>query len=98
VCARTVFLSTGHRATSVLLGEGARPFAGPAPFELLEAHEGAPLTYDDILEFHSAISAAPFPQAEVVPAVEQDPVTNDGAPTSGRRTGRLRTRRGRDRA
>ncbi|MGH2722610.1 MAG: hypothetical protein ACRDJO_13565 [Actinomycetota bacterium] len=107
LCTRLVFLSTGHRAANLLLEEGARPFAGPAPFELLEEHAGAAVTYDDILEFHSAISADPFPQEELVahggpgpqvvppgvPAIEPRPVSAGDTSTNARRIGRLRARR-----
>lgn len=87
-CSRPGFLATDQAAADALLEEGARPFAGPAPFELLEVHEGAPVTYNDILEFHSAISAAPFPQAEVIPPGERGEVVSSGAqddvvPTGG---------------
>lgn len=71
ICARLVFLGTAQAAADVLLVEGAHPFAGPAPFELLEAHRGAPLSWDDLLDFHLAISAAPFPQEEVVRVGDQ---------------------------
>jgi hypothetical protein len=106
-CSRLVFLATDQAAAHVLLGSGARPFAGPAPFELLEVHRGAPLAYDDILEFHAAISAAPFPQEEVmspghqeevVSLGDQEVVSVDDEPAKrGPRIRRLRTRRRHDR-
>jgi hypothetical protein len=71
-----VFVATVQAAADVLLAEGARPFAGPAPFELLEAHRGAPLSWDDFLDFHLALSAAPFPQEEVMSFGHQEEVTS----------------------
>jgi hypothetical protein len=71
-----VFLDTPQAVADVLLLEGARPFAGPAPFELLEVHPGVPVSYDDLLEFHLAISAAPFPQEEVMSFGHQEEVTS----------------------
>jgi predicted RNA-binding Zn-ribbon protein involved in translation (DUF1610 family) len=65
-CARLVFLGTAPVAADVLLDQGAHPFAGAAPFELLEVHRGEPLSWDDLLDFHLAVSATPSPQEEVV--------------------------------
>jgi hypothetical protein len=106
-CARLVFVGTVQAAADVLLVEGARPFAGPAPFELLEAHRGAPLSWDDFLDFHLAISAAPFPQEEVMSLDHQEVVVSlddqevvsldDQLTTRGRRIRQLRTPRRHDR-
>ena len=104
-CARLVFVGTVQGAADVLLVEGARPFAGPAPFELLEAHRGAPLSWDDFLDFHLALSAAPFPQEEVMSVDDEEIVSlddrvvataDDQATTRGRRIRHLRTRRRHD--
>jgi hypothetical protein len=65
-CARLVFLDAAPVAVDVLLDQGAQVFAGPAPFELLEVHRRAPLSWDDLLDFHLAVSATPSPQEEVV--------------------------------
>ena len=86
-CSRPGVLATDRMAADALLEEGARPFAGPAPFELLEVHEGAPITYDDVLEFHSAIAPAPFPQAEVAPSWERTEVVPPGEQDEVVRTG-----------
>jgi hypothetical protein len=104
-CARLVFVATVQAAADVLLAEGARPFAGPAPFELLEAHRGAPLSWDDFLDFHLDLSAAPFPQEEVMSLDDEEIVSlgdrvvvslDDQATTGGRRISHLRTRRRHD--
>ena len=71
-CARLVLLGIPPVAADALLDQGAHPFAGPAPFELLETHGGARLSWDDYLDFHLAISAAPFPQEEVVPVGDRE--------------------------
>ena len=105
-CARLVFVGTVEAAANVLLAEGARPFAGPAPFELLETHRGAPVSWDDFLDFHLALSATPFPQEEVMSLDDEEVVSlddrvvvslDDQATMRGRRSRRLRTRRRHDR-
>ena len=67
LCTRVVFLAIASGAAGTLLAQGAQPFPDSAPFELLEVDGGAPLAWDDVLDFHLAISAAPFPQEEVAP-------------------------------
>jgi hypothetical protein len=37
---------------AVLSSVGVEPLAGPAPFELLERHDGPPITWDDLIDFH----------------------------------------------
>lgn len=104
-CARLVFVATVQGAADVLRAEGARPFAGPAPFELLEAHRGAALSWDDFLDFHLALSAAPFPQEEVMSLDDEEIVslddrvvaTSDDQATTRGRIRHLRTRRRHDR-
>jgi hypothetical protein len=49
-------LSPGEVA--VLSGVGIDPVERPAPFELMELRSGPPLTWDDLLEFHLALSLA----------------------------------------
>lgn len=105
-CARLVFVAKVRAAADVLLVEGARPFAGPAPFELLETHRGAPVSWDDFLDFHLALSATPFPQEEVMSLDDEEVVSvddrlvvpsDDQATTRGPRIRHLRTPRRHDR-
>jgi len=39
-----------------LLGAGIKPSFGPAPFELLEEHAGPPIAWDELIEFHEALT------------------------------------------
>ena len=41
---------------STLVEVGVSPSRGPAPFELLEEHEGPPITWDDLIDFHDAVA------------------------------------------
>jgi hypothetical protein len=88
VCARLVFFATDSDTARMLLAQGARPFAGPAPFELLEADGRAPLGWDDALDFHLALSGTPFPQAEIAP-----PPSAPGSPAARQPPGNRRLRR-----
>jgi hypothetical protein len=74
-----VFLGIAPVAADALLDQGAHPFAGAAPFELLETHRGVHLSWDDFLDFHLAISATPFPQEEVVPVEDREGADREGA-------------------
>lgn len=58
-CQRTVFLSATGPGVRTMWEHGARTLVGPAPFELFEAHDGPPLTWDDILDFHFLLVLAP---------------------------------------
>ena len=41
---------------STLAEVGVSPRPGPAPFELLEEHDGPPITWDDLIDFHDAVA------------------------------------------
>jgi hypothetical protein len=41
---------------STLAEVGVSPRRGPAPFELLEEHDGPPITWDDLIDFHDAVA------------------------------------------
>ncbi|MGH2732010.1 MAG: hypothetical protein ACRDJF_02770 [Actinomycetota bacterium] len=82
-CARLVFLGTTPVAADVLLDQGAHPFGGLAPFELLEVHRGAPLSLDDLLDFYLGISATPSPQEEVVRIEDQSTIEHDQSCSTG---------------
>jgi len=57
-CARLNLRRLAPGGLSPLAGVGILPTTGgPAPFELLEAHDGPPLGWDDLLELHEALAA-----------------------------------------
>lgn len=56
-CGRLNVRALGGRELAVLDTMGARPSTDPAPFELLEKHAGPPIGWDDLIEFHQAISS-----------------------------------------
>jgi hypothetical protein len=56
VCGRLNVRALGRAELASLARVGATPSAGPAPFELLEEHSGPPITWDDLIDFHEAVS------------------------------------------
>ncbi len=46
----------------LLLGAHKTP---SLPFELLEAHSGSPVTWDEVLDLHIELEGHPFPQEEL---------------------------------
>jgi hypothetical protein len=44
---------------------GATHPSGAVPFELLEAHAGPALSWDDLLDFTLALERSPWPQLEL---------------------------------
>ena len=42
----------------VLTGVGLEPVDRPAPFELMEARSGPPITWDDLIDFHEVVTRA----------------------------------------
>ena len=55
VCSTTVFAPAALAAVETMRGAGAGHISGSVPFELLEAHEGPPLSWDDLLDFKLAL-------------------------------------------
>jgi hypothetical protein len=55
-CGRLNVRPLEGRELAVLATMGARPSSHRAPFELLEEHTGPPISWDDLLEFHQAVS------------------------------------------
>jgi hypothetical protein len=43
---------------ATLLSVGIEPSTGPAPFELLEHHDGPAIDWDDIIDLHQALTEA----------------------------------------
>jgi hypothetical protein len=55
-CERLNVRALGRPELASLTRVGATPSEGPAPFELLEEHNGPPITWDDLIDFHQAVS------------------------------------------
>jgi len=54
-CGRLNVRSLAVREAATLLAAGIHQTRGLAPFELLEAREGPPIGWDDVLEFHEEL-------------------------------------------
>jgi uncharacterized Zn finger protein len=54
-CTMAVSKLADPKIVDLLVSSGVRLTVWHLPAELAEAHEGAPITYDDLLEFHYAI-------------------------------------------
>ena len=63
---RLAFVPSPEAGIESLSKEGARGISGKAPFELLESHVGAALSWDDLLDMHLALEITSIPQAELV--------------------------------
>ncbi len=59
VCGRLNVRALGRAELASLTRVGATPSEGPAPFELLEEHTGPPISWDDLIDFHEAMSRLP---------------------------------------
>jgi hypothetical protein len=55
VCSTVVLVPAAATAVETLRRAGAGPMSGSVPFELLEAHIGPPLSWDDVLDFSLAL-------------------------------------------
>ena len=55
LCGLTVTQELLPQDVAMLRAMGARELTGSVPFELLEAHFGPPVSFDDLLDFHEAI-------------------------------------------
>ena len=56
-CGRLNVRRLGQPELAALDNVGATKAPGTAPFELLEEHSGPPITWDDLIELHEAVSA-----------------------------------------
>lgn len=61
-CFRLVLVRTTATGARLVLGSGGAPMQGAVPFELLEAHDGPPLTLEDLLDFHNLLEASCCPK------------------------------------
>jgi hypothetical protein len=55
-CARANFRSLSLSDLEALALAGVRPAEGRAPFELLETRSGPPIAWDDLIDFHLALT------------------------------------------
>jgi len=65
ICDRLAFVPSSQAAIESLSKGGAHGIVGEVPFELLETHGGAALSWDDLLDMHLALAATSFPHAEL---------------------------------
>jgi hypothetical protein len=63
-CRRLTLVITEADRTLELWKVGAGRIVGVVPFEVLESHDGPPLSWDDVLDFQLALDAACCPQTE----------------------------------
>lgn len=64
-CGRLLLRRVRGDQGGLLLEAGAARLSGSVPFELLEARDGAALTWDDLLDLHLELEATSYPQAEL---------------------------------
>ena len=67
-CGRTVVRPLDRKDAGTLMEVGVPPSRDPGPLELLEEHSGPPITWNDIIDFHEAMS-----RRDVRSVAEQDP-------------------------
>ena len=65
-CERLLLLPLAPVEVPTLVLLGART-ARSLPFELLEAHSGSPVSWDEVLDLHFELERQRFPQRELVP-------------------------------
>jgi hypothetical protein len=65
VCSRLVLAPVSAAGVDTLRRLGAARVPGAVPFELLEPHPEAPLSWDDVLDAHVALERGCCPQDEL---------------------------------
>ena len=68
-CGTRVQKQADERAIELLIAEGVTPHHWTIPAELLEAREGPPLTYDDLLDLHLLLEQPDWFEALKQPAM-----------------------------
>ena len=63
-CERSLLIPLAPAEVPTLVLLGARTDRS-LPFELLEGHSGAPLSWDEVLDLHFDLERQPFPQREL---------------------------------
>lgn len=56
-CTETVVRSAEQRTIDLLLAAGVSLTTWSLPAELFEPHEGAPITHDDLIDFHASLQS-----------------------------------------
>ena len=64
-CSRARLFSTAPAVVESLFQGGVQHSSGAVPFELLEAHAGPALSWDDLLDFKLALDRSPWPQLDL---------------------------------
>ena len=64
-CSQPLLFSTAPSVVEALFKGGVQHSSGAVPFELLEAHAGPALSWDDLLDFKLALDRSPWPQLEL---------------------------------
>lgn len=64
-CSQPILFSTAPDVTKALFQAGAQRVIGAVPFELLETHTGAPLSWIDLSDFKIALEQSSWPQEEL---------------------------------
>jgi hypothetical protein len=64
-CSRALLFPTAAAVLKALFEGGVQHSSGAVPFELLEAHTGPALSWDDLLDFKLALDASSWPQLEL---------------------------------
>lgn len=65
-CGRLIILPATPAGVAAARDVGAAELRGPVPRELLEAHGGPTLSWDDVLDLRLAVSRTCCPQEELV--------------------------------
>lgn len=66
ICSRLIIIRTTPEGFEAARRIGVAPLDGPVPRELLEARDGPPLTWDDLLDLHLAAARTCCPQEELL--------------------------------
>lgn len=66
ICFRLVLMPTAESGMEAVRRVGVSELAGTIPWELLEPHAGPPLSWDELLDLHLAVSRTCCPQEELL--------------------------------
>ena len=64
-CSQPLLFATAPAVLKALFKSGVQHSSGAVPFELLEAHAGPALSWDDLLDFKLALDRSSWPQLEL---------------------------------
>lgn len=66
ICSRSALLHTTAGGVEAVLEAGGGRLPGLVPFEIFERHTGAPLSIDELLDFHAELDAICCPPEGLV--------------------------------